>query len=98
MCMKAVVVVDAAIAFASVAALGQGQFLFNTRDLSIGNNISFVGPNCIPASGSDLFVEVLAGPSNCIPEFPSLILCLVGLTGLLCAFARPALRAGTHSG
>ena len=58
--MKAVVVLLAAFAFASAAAFGQGQFVFNTRDQSASNNVMF----CIdgPASGPDLFVEVLAGP------------------------------------
>ena len=70
--MKAVVVLFAAIVFASVAALGQGQFLFNTRDLSASNNVMFCFNG--PASGADLFVEVLAGPdaSHLVPLSPLL--------------------------
>jgi hypothetical protein len=53
----------AAVVFASVAAQGQGQFLFNTHDPTAGNVLTFYGPDCVTlASGPDLFVEVLAGP------------------------------------
>ena len=60
--MKAVAAVFAAIAFASVAARGQGQFLFDTHDPTAGNDVRLFYPDCQPASGPDLFVEVLAGP------------------------------------
>jgi hypothetical protein len=47
---------------AALAARGQGQFLFNTHDSSIGNDVRFYWSDGTPVSGSDTFVEVLAGP------------------------------------
>jgi len=44
----------------TAATYGQGQFLFNTRNTAAGNNVNFT-LNGAPATGSDLFVEVLAG-------------------------------------
>jgi hypothetical protein len=58
--VKAAAVLVAAFVFASVAALGQGQFLFNTYDPAAGNDVRFY--DCAPISGPGLFVEVLAGP------------------------------------
>ncbi len=61
--MKTLIIVAAAIALASVAALGQGEFYFNTRDPSAGNDIRWFFPDyCEPASGPDLNLQVLAGP------------------------------------
>ena len=61
--MKAVVVLLMAIALASVAAFGQGQFLFNTHDASAGNILA-VTIYGVPASGPDFFLEVSAGPDT----------------------------------
>ncbi len=58
--MKKLIIMAVALTTAA-AAYGQGQFLFNTRNLTAGNNITFTY-NGQPASGPDLFVEVLAGP------------------------------------
>jgi len=52
--------ISAAALMIAVAAHGQGSFLFNTRDIAAGNNVTFQF-NGAPATGSDLFVEVLAG-------------------------------------
>jgi hypothetical protein len=57
--MKKLILTVAALMVAA-AAYGQGQFLFNTRDIAAGNNVTFT-LNGAPATGSDLFVEVLAG-------------------------------------
>jgi hypothetical protein len=54
----------------SYAALGQGEFLFNTHDPTfppVGNDVRFLvssGNSANFASGPDLFVEVLAGPDQ----------------------------------
>jgi hypothetical protein len=58
--MKKLIIMAVALMTAA-AAYGQGQFLFNTRNLTAGNNVTFTY-NGQPASGADLFVEVLAGP------------------------------------
>jgi hypothetical protein len=59
--MKKLILTVAALMVAA-AAYGQGQFLFNTRDIAAGNNVTFtLGGQ--PATGNDLFVEVLAGTS-----------------------------------
>jgi hypothetical protein len=50
-----------ALLIATSAAYGQGQFFFNTHDLTEGNVLYFVA-NGVPASGNDLFAEVWAGP------------------------------------
>jgi hypothetical protein len=99
--MKAAVVLFAVIAFASVAALGQGQFLFNTRNLSAGNNVPFF-LRCEPASGTDLFVKVLAGPdaNNLMPLTPLLPLNRTGAgAGYTNPFGQiytvPGMEAGT---
>jgi len=57
--MKKLIITAAALMIAA-AAYGQGQFLFNTRDISAGNNVTFTF-NGAPATGADLFVDVLAG-------------------------------------
>jgi hypothetical protein len=94
--MKAVVVLYAAIAFASVAALGQGQFFFNTHDLTAGNVLTFVF-NGMPASGNDLFVEVSAGPEaqHLTPLTPLLAL---NRTGAGAGFTSPFSQVYTVSG
>ena len=53
--------VSVALLLTALSGLGQGTFVFNTRDIAAGNNVTFWNWNS-PASGSDLFVEVLAGP------------------------------------
>jgi len=58
--MKKLMITAAALMMA-VAAYGQGSFFFNTHDTSFGNNVQFT-LNGTPASGSDLMMEVLAGP------------------------------------
>lgn len=61
--MKKLIITAAALMVAAAAAYGQGQFLFNTHDTAIAvpNNVTFtIGGN--PATGSDLFVQVMAGP------------------------------------
>jgi len=58
--MKKLMITAAALMMA-VAAYGQGTFLFNTHDVSAGNNVNFT-LNGSAATGSDVFVEVLAGP------------------------------------
>jgi hypothetical protein len=52
--------ISAAALMIAVAAHGQGQFLFNTRDIAAGNNVTFMFNGAL-ATGTDLFVEVLAG-------------------------------------
>lgn len=52
--------ISAAALMIAVAAHGQGSFLFNTRNIAGGNNVTFQ-LNGAPATGADLFVEVLAG-------------------------------------
>jgi len=59
--MKKLIVMAAALMMAATA-YGQGQFLFNTRDIGFGNNVTF-NYNGALATGSDLFVQVLAGAS-----------------------------------
>jgi hypothetical protein len=59
------------------AALGQGEFLFNSHDPAFGNDIRFsvsANNSASFASGPDLFVEVLAGPdqSHLMPLTPLL--------------------------
>jgi hypothetical protein len=73
---KAGAVLLAAIGFASVAASGQGQFFFDTHVLALGNDVHFVMPDGSPASGPDLFVEVLAGRNTdtLMPLLPLLAL------------------------
>jgi len=44
----------------AAAAYGQGQFLFNTHDVAFGNNVTFTLNGAL-ATGSDLWVDVLAG-------------------------------------
>lgn len=70
--MKKLILTAAALMVAA-AAYGQGQFLFNTRDIAAGNNVTFT-LNGTPASGSDIFVEVLAGSAagNLSPLTPAL--------------------------
>jgi hypothetical protein len=58
--MKKLIMTAAALMVA-VATYGQGQFIFNTHDASIGNNVTFKY-NGAAATGSDLFVQVFAGP------------------------------------
>jgi MYXO-CTERM domain-containing protein len=60
--MKKLIITAAALMVAAAAAYGQGQFLFNTHDTSATppNNVQFTF-NGQPATGSDLFVQVLAG-------------------------------------
>jgi hypothetical protein len=47
---------------AALVAHGQGQFLFNTHDTSIGNDVRFFWSDGTPISAPDAFVEVLVGP------------------------------------
>jgi hypothetical protein len=58
--MKKLLITAAALMIAC-AAYGQGQFFLNTHDTTAGNVLTFL-INGQPASGSDLFVEVSAGP------------------------------------
>lgn len=60
--MKKLMITATAMMMA-VAAYGQGQFLFNTRDITAGNNVTFVSGANVPITGADFFVEVLAGTS-----------------------------------
>jgi len=76
-------IISASALFIAVAAHGQGQFLFNTRDIAAGNNVTF-NFNGAPATGSDLFVEVLAGKDQAS---------LTALAGTL-----PLNRTGTGAG
>jgi len=70
--MKKLMITAAAFMMA-VAAYGQGSLLFNTRDVSAGNNITFTF-NGAPATGSDLWVEVLAGKdANSLVALPGLL-------------------------
>jgi len=46
----------------AAATYGQGTFLFNTRDIPNNNNVQFTLDGQ-PATGSDVWVEVLAGTS-----------------------------------
>jgi hypothetical protein len=57
--MKKLMITAAALMMA-MSAYGQGSFLFNTRDIAAGNNITF-SLGGAPATGADLQVEVLAG-------------------------------------
>jgi MYXO-CTERM domain-containing protein len=59
--MKKLMITAAALMIA-VAAYGQGSFLFNTHDTSVGNDVKFVDANGNGITGSDFFVEVLVGP------------------------------------
>jgi len=52
--------ITAAALMMAVAAYGQGTFLFNTHDTAAGNVVNFT-LNGSPASGANIFVEVLAG-------------------------------------
>jgi hypothetical protein len=76
--MKSVVVLIAVIAFASDAAQGQGQFLFNAHDLSVGNDVKFQTSNGQVATTA--LVQILAGPdftsASLIPLIPTLSLSL----------------------
>jgi MYXO-CTERM domain-containing protein len=58
--MKKLMITAAALMIAC-AAYGQGQFFLNTHDTTAGNVLTFTF-NGAPASGSDLFAEVSAGP------------------------------------
>jgi PEP-CTERM motif len=94
--MKVVVVLLAAIAFASVAAQGQGQFSFNTHDVAAGNVLYFVN-DAGPATGNDLFLEVFAGPdaAHLTPLTP--LLALNG-TGAAAGYANPSSATYTVPG
>jgi hypothetical protein len=95
--MKALAAVIAAIAFASVAAQGQGQFLFNTRDLAAGNNVQFE-PLCYEGQiAPDYFIVVLAGPDATLlaalsPELP------LSLTGAGASYPNPTAQIYTVPG
>ena len=52
-----------AACIATSAAYGQGQFFLNTHDPTTGNVLTFV-LNGAPATGTDVFVEVLAGTDS----------------------------------
>jgi len=54
-------IATAAVFVLGLAAHGQGEFLFDTHDISSGNDLRFVN-GCIPVSGDNLFVQVFAGP------------------------------------
>ena len=58
--MKKLMITAAALLVA-VSAFGQGQFLFNTRNTSTGNVLTFVDSGGNKIAGADYFVEVLAG-------------------------------------
>jgi len=58
--MKKLIITAAAL-MTACAAYGQGQFIFNTRNTAIGNDVTFT-LNGQPATGNDLFVQVSAGP------------------------------------
>ena len=75
-------ILTAAAFMVAVAAYGQGQFYFNTRNTSAGNAVTFT-LNGTGVSASDAFVEVLAGPSasNLTPLTPLLPLNRSGTTG-----------------
>jgi hypothetical protein len=51
------------VALNFVAAYGQGQFLFNTHDSSVGNDVRFYNDNQ-PITGNDWFLEVMVGPDE----------------------------------
>jgi hypothetical protein len=82
-------------------ALGQGQFLFNTHDLSAGNDVKFEDLE-VPISGPDWFVQVFAGPdgSHLLPVLGSLL--PLNRTGAGAGYTSPFSEiftvAGTHAG
>ena len=101
--MKAVAAVFAAIAFASVAARGQGQFVFNTHDPTAQNDVIFA-PCGYPVSSPDFFVAVFAGPdaSHRSPLSPTLALNRTGAgAGYTSPFAEiytvPGMAAGASA-
>jgi len=57
--MKKLIITAAALLVA-VATHAQGSFTFATHNVGV-NDVKFLLPNGQPATGSDLFVEVLAG-------------------------------------
>jgi len=70
--MKKLIITVAAL-LTAVAAYGQGSFFFNTHDTSGGNVVQFTF-NGAPATGSDLWVEVLAGKdANSLVALPGLL-------------------------
>jgi hypothetical protein len=75
---RAVAAVVVAIGLASNVAQGQGQFLFNAHDLSVGNDVKFETSNGQIATTA--LVQILAGPDftsgSLIPLFPILSLSL----------------------
>jgi len=84
--MKKLIITAAAFMMA-VAAYGQGQFLFNTHDVAGGNNVTFT-LNGAPATGNDIFVEVLAGAdkASLTPVTPTLA---VNRTGAGAGYTSP---------
>jgi hypothetical protein len=83
------------LAVLSVALLqahvsGQGQFLFNTMDPAADNYVLFLLSGA-PASGSDLFVQVLAGPDRDHMTFLTPLLPL-NQTGAMVGFPNPTMQ------
>ena len=85
--MKKLMITAAALMIA-VAAHGQGQFLFNTRNLNSTpqNNVTFK-LNGAAATGADLFVEVLAGTSEA--TLAPLGTLALNRTGTLAGYSNP---------
>lgn len=81
--MKKLILTAAALMVA-VSTYAQGTFLFNTRDIAFGNNVTFLMPGGALATGADLQVEVLAGADKAS---------LKGLTPLM-----PLNRTGAGAG
>src|ERR1039457_4255282 len=80
------------------AAYGQGQFFFNTHDITAGNVLTFVdGRTGNGTSGPDFFVEVLAGAdaSHLTALTPALAL---NRTGAGAGFANPFSATYTVAG
>jgi MYXO-CTERM domain-containing protein len=95
--MKKLMITAAALMVAC-AAYGQGAFLFNTHDTTAGNVVNFTF-NGAAASGSDLFVQVWAGPNKDITTMTALtpILALDN-TGTKAGYTDPLLATYTVPG
>jgi PEP-CTERM motif len=91
--MKKLMITAAAL-LTACAAYGQGQFFFNTHDTTAGNVLTFLDATAKPVTGSDFFVEVLAGASasSLAPLTPTLAL---NRTGAGAGFANPF--SGTYT-
>jgi hypothetical protein len=78
------------VALLQARTFGQGQFLFNTLDLASNNRLAFTYEG-MWASGSDLVLQVFAGPdiAHLIPLEPLLPL---NQTGALVGFTNPTMQ------